>query len=166
MATILVIEDSVGQRAEVCAALNASGLFDSVIEANDGIEGLKLLLSASPDLVLCDLEMPGLDGEKLLRMRQGVGGPEGTIVTPPIDAGVLAGITRHHILKMAAQEGVTVRERAMPRDEIVRSDELFLTSSIREVLPIVSVDGQRVGDGKPGKITKQLTQDFIAYRSN
>ena len=79
VATVLVIEDSNGQRAEVCAALEASGLFDCVIEANDGIEGLKLLLSEAPDLVLCNLEMPGLDGEKLLRMRQSRGNSESAI---------------------------------------------------------------------------------------
>ncbi|MCR9094981.1 MAG: diguanylate cyclase [bacterium] len=73
MPTILVIEDSDGQRAEVRAALEASGLFERVLEANDGIQGLKRLLSGEPDLVLCDLEMPGLDGEKLLRMAGGAG---------------------------------------------------------------------------------------------
>lgn len=70
MSTILVIEDSDGQRAEIRAALEAARLFDDILEARDGIEGLKLLLGATPDLVLCDLEMPGLDGEKLLRMSQ------------------------------------------------------------------------------------------------
>lgn len=69
MATILLIEDSAGQRAEVRAALEASGLFDRIVEAGDGIQGLKLLLSEPIDLVLCDLEMPGLDGEKLLSMK-------------------------------------------------------------------------------------------------
>jgi len=73
MATILVIEDSEGQRAEIREAIDASGLFERIVEAQDGIQGLKLLLSTSPDLVLCDLDMPGLDGEKLLRMREAVG---------------------------------------------------------------------------------------------
>lgn len=68
MATLLVIEDSAGQRAEMRDALAAGGLFDRILEAHDGIEGLKLLLRESPDLVVCDLEMPGLDGDKLLRM--------------------------------------------------------------------------------------------------
>lgn len=68
MSTILVIEDSKGQRTEIRGALEASGICERVLEASDGIEGLKLLLSESADLVLCDLEMPGLDGEKILRM--------------------------------------------------------------------------------------------------
>lgn len=70
MTRILVIEDSDGQRAEVRAALDGSGLFDQVLEATDGLQGLRLLVSESPDMVLCDLEMPGLDGEKLLRMNR------------------------------------------------------------------------------------------------
>ena len=69
MATLLVIEDSRSQRAEIRAALEASAAFDRILEAEDGLHGLKLLLSESVDVVLCDLELPGLDGEKLLRMR-------------------------------------------------------------------------------------------------
>ena len=70
MSRILVIEDSEGQRAEVRAALEGSGLFEEVLEADDGFQGLRLLVSEAPDMVLCDLEMPGLDGEKLLRMNR------------------------------------------------------------------------------------------------
>src|SRR5215472_14572375 len=69
MATILVIEDSDLQRAEIRRALEPAGLFDRILEAPDGLAGLKLLLAESVDVVLCDLEMPGLDGEKLLRVR-------------------------------------------------------------------------------------------------
>ena len=68
MARILIIEDSASQRAELCALLRESGLFEDILEAADGLRGLKLLLSEPVDLVLCDLELPGLDGEKLLRM--------------------------------------------------------------------------------------------------
>ncbi len=87
----------------------------------------------------------------------------GKIVTPPLEAGLLAGITRHYVLKMAADEGLTVCERAMSPDEIVRSDELFLTSSIRELMPVVSVDGRQVGDGKPGPITQRLHRAFRRF---
>ncbi len=70
MATILVIDDSEKHRAAICAAVTASGLFDRILEAADGIRGLKLLVSEPIDIVLCDLEMPGLDGEKLLRVKR------------------------------------------------------------------------------------------------
>lgn len=106
MSTILVIEDSDGQRAEVRAALDASGLFDRVLEANDGIRGLKLLLSEEPDLVLCDLEMPGLDGEKLLRMAGDAGG-QGR----PIPFLVLTAVTdperRARLLEHGASDAIT-----------------------------------------------------------
>lgn len=69
MATLLLIEDSAGQRAEIRAALESSAAFDHILEAEDGLHGLRLLLSEAVDVVLCDLELPGLDGEKLLRMR-------------------------------------------------------------------------------------------------
>ena len=69
MATILVIEDSDLQRAEIRRALEPAGLFDRILEAADGLAGLRLLLAETVDVVLCDLEMPGLDGEKLLRVR-------------------------------------------------------------------------------------------------
>ena len=68
MARILIIEDSASQRAELCSLLRQSGLFEQILEADNGLRGLKLLLSEPVDLVLCDLELPGLDGEKLLRM--------------------------------------------------------------------------------------------------
>ena len=70
MATILVIDDSEKQRAEIRAAVADCGLFDRILEAADGIRGLKLLISEPIDAVLCDLEMPGLDGEKLLRVKR------------------------------------------------------------------------------------------------
>ena len=69
MATILLIEDSEVQRGEIRAALERAGGFDRVLEAGDGLCGLRMLLEEPVDVVLCDLEMPGLDGEKLLRVR-------------------------------------------------------------------------------------------------
>ncbi len=67
MSTILIVEDSAGQRA-LCAAIRESGRFDRVVEAGNAIKGLELLLSEDVDMVLCDLEMPGLDGSKLVRV--------------------------------------------------------------------------------------------------
>jgi diguanylate cyclase (GGDEF)-like protein len=76
MATLLVIEDSTQQRGEIRAAVEDSAAFDRILEASDGLQGLKLLLSEPVDVVLCDLELPGLDGEKLLRMRTAARGAE------------------------------------------------------------------------------------------
>ena len=69
MARLLIIEDSPTHRAEIRAALEPSHLFDSILEAEDGLVGLTLLLSEPVDVVLCDLHMPGLDGEKLLHIK-------------------------------------------------------------------------------------------------
>jgi len=69
MARLLIIEDSPTHRAEIRAAVEPSQLFDTILEAEDGLEGLKRLLSETVDVVLCDLHMPGLDGEKLLRIK-------------------------------------------------------------------------------------------------
>jgi diguanylate cyclase (GGDEF)-like protein len=69
MATILLIDDSEKHRDAIRTAIEASGLFDRVLEAADGLRGLKYLLGEAVDVVLCDLEMPGLDGDKLLLAR-------------------------------------------------------------------------------------------------
>ncbi|MDH3685220.1 MAG: diguanylate cyclase [Myxococcales bacterium] len=69
MSTLLVIEDSASQRAEIQAALAESVAFDRILEAEDGLQGLRLLVSEDVDVVLCDLHLPGLAGEKLLNMR-------------------------------------------------------------------------------------------------
>jgi diguanylate cyclase (GGDEF)-like protein len=74
MATILVIDDSEAHRSEIRAALSGSDQIDSIIEAADGLRGLKLLLEEKVDVVLCDLELPGIDGEKLLSMKNSAPG--------------------------------------------------------------------------------------------
>jgi diguanylate cyclase (GGDEF)-like protein len=74
LATILIIDDSAAHRAEIQRALQQATDFDRVLEAGDGIKGLKLLLNERVDVVLCDLEMPGLDGEKLLRVKESAPG--------------------------------------------------------------------------------------------
>jgi diguanylate cyclase (GGDEF)-like protein len=66
---LLIIEDSPAHRAEIRAAVEPAKLFDTILEAEDGLAGLKVLLSQPVDVVLCDLHMPGLDGEKLLQVR-------------------------------------------------------------------------------------------------
>lgn len=69
MATILIIDDSAAHRAEILNALEPERIFDRYLVAEDGLQGLKLLLNEQVDVVLCDLEMPGFDGEKILRVK-------------------------------------------------------------------------------------------------
>jgi diguanylate cyclase (GGDEF)-like protein len=67
---VLVIDDSASARSEIRSVLEASRLFTAVLEAADGLAGLRMLLVENVDAVVCDLEMPGLDGEKLLRAQR------------------------------------------------------------------------------------------------
>jgi branched-chain amino acid aminotransferase len=83
-----------------------------------------------------------------------------TLVTPPEEAGILAGITRAHVLEVAGELGLDVRLEALPLARLVQADEAFISSSIRELLPVVRVDATPVGSGKPGPLTVRLHAAF------
>jgi branched-chain amino acid aminotransferase len=84
----------------------------------------------------------------------------GQLVTAPTEAGILAGITRAHVLALAQVLGIPVELRAPELHEVRQADELFITSSIRELLPIVRLDQQPVGAGTPGPVFGRLLQAF------
>lgn len=84
----------------------------------------------------------------------------GRLVTPAEEAGILPGITRALILEVADRRAMPVELRALRIDELSTVDELFVSSSIRELLPIVKVDDQQIGDGRPGEITRALHAGF------
>jgi len=86
----------------------------------------------------------------------------GRLATPPEDAGILAGITRAHILGAARALGVPVEERDLTPGDLWSADEVFITSSIRELLPVVRVDGRPVGAGVPGPVARALHRRFRA----
>jgi branched-chain amino acid aminotransferase len=85
----------------------------------------------------------------------------GRLLTPSHDAGIVEGITRGVVLDLAREMGLTVTEGLFDTGEIERADEMFLTSSTREVVPISSVDGKLIGSGRPGPVTQAL---LSAYR--
>ena len=85
---------------------------------------------------------------------------DGTLVTPPDSDGILLGITRETVLSVAAQLGITIRVASLPFDELLGAAEVFISSSIRELLPVVRVDDATIGDGRPGPITLQLLARF------
>jgi branched-chain amino acid aminotransferase len=77
----------------------------------------------------------------------------GRLVTPPEESGILLGITREKLLGLAAAWGVPVDLRSFLPEELYAADEAFITSSIREVAPVVHVDGRTIGPGRPGALT-------------
>lgn len=85
---------------------------------------------------------------------------KGEIFTPPIDAGILEGITRNAVIELAQEAGITVHQSTMTRHDIFVGDECFLTGSAAEVIPAVKLDGRVIGNGKPGPITLQLNAAF------
>jgi branched-chain amino acid aminotransferase len=84
----------------------------------------------------------------------------GEVLTPPIDAGLLAGITREYLFEVGAAIGVQVREAVLHDSDLLSADEAFLTSTTREVVPIVRVDEHIIGTGRPGAITWKLLEAF------
>ncbi|MBC7174458.1 MAG: aminotransferase class IV [Polyangiaceae bacterium] len=85
----------------------------------------------------------------------------GEVRTPPLELGILGGITRAAVLSSAARIGIAIREDSLFPNDLYDAEEVFLTSSIREVAPVVRVDGRPIGDGRPGPITRALHAAFL-----
>ncbi len=82
------------------------------------------------------------------------------LFTPPLTCGVLPGITRAMVLELARLQELEVREQALLPGVLAEASEAFLTSSLRELVPLVVVDESRVGDGRPGPVTLRLLDDY------
>jgi branched-chain amino acid aminotransferase len=80
----------------------------------------------------------------------------GQILTPPVTAGALRGITRSVVFEIAAELGVKVRETDITRHDVFVADECFLTGTAAEIVPVVKADGRSIGSGKPGPITARI----------
>jgi D-alanine transaminase len=90
----------------------------------------------------------------------------GELITHPANECILGGITRDVVLKLARKSGIKVSERVFTLSEIKQVAEAFLTSTSANVLPVVKVDNHVIGDGKVGKITKQLNDLYTAHIFN
>ena len=84
----------------------------------------------------------------------------GTLMTPPLDAGILEGITRNAVIELAEAESIPCEERTLLRHDIFIADECFLTGSAAEVIPVTKLDGRVIGTGKPGPVTLRLLDAF------
>ena len=117
------------------------------------IEGLKagcveaLMLNQQGEVAECT-------GDNIFLVRRG------ELLTPPIDAGILEGITRNAVIELGRAAGLTVREISLTRHDVYIADECFLTGSAAEVIPVVKLDNRPIGDGQPGRITRDLIKRF------
>jgi len=82
------------------------------------------------------------------------------LYTPPQCMGTLRGITRDTVLEIAKRNDIPVHEHVLTRHEVYISDECFLTGTAAEIIPVVKVDGRKIGLGKPGKVTLSLMKKF------
>jgi len=142
-----VRRDSVDATSHEIKSLNYLNSILAKIEANN----------AGVDEAIC-LDKTGFvcegTGENIFIVK------EGKIATPPISTGILAGITRERVMKLAEDLEYTVVERNITPNELFNADEVFFTGTAAEVVPVTEINRRVVGDGKPGSITKRLMKEF------
>jgi branched-chain amino acid aminotransferase len=86
----------------------------------------------------------------------------GVVRTPPLESGLLAGITRQFVLELCGEQGIATEETTLHDADLLEADEVFITSSTREIVPVVRVDHTTIGSGKPGATTTRLIAAFGA----
>jgi branched-chain amino acid aminotransferase len=86
---------------------------------------------------------------------------DGALLTPPTSSGILAGITRDSIIRLARDAGIEVREATLQREQIYTADEAFFTGTAAELTPVRSVDGVVIGAGGRGPVTRALQEQFL-----
>jgi len=91
---------------------------------------------------------------------------EDQLITPPLSSSALNGITRDSIIKIARNLDIDIIETEIARSELTISDEVFLTGTAAEITPIISIDGKKIGDGKPGDITKKMMDKYTGIVMN
>jgi branched-chain amino acid aminotransferase len=85
----------------------------------------------------------------------------GKLITPPLSASILEGVTRDTILTLAREEGIPVSEEMVTRDQLYLADEAFFTGTAAEITPIREIDDRRIGEGTVGPVTKRMQQRYF-----
>ena len=99
-------------------------------------------------------EVAECTGDNIFLVKRGV------LWTPPLDAGILEGVTRNAVIELARSANIPVQETALTRYDVYAADECFLTGTAAEVVAVVKCDGRVIGSGRPGPITCQLRERF------
>ncbi len=89
---------------------------------------------------------------------------DGAVITPAPHLGILEGITRNAVMELARSLELDMREEVFTRHDLFNADECFLTGTAAELIPVVEVDGRKIGDGKPGPVTRRLWEAFKELR--
>jgi branched-chain amino acid aminotransferase len=119
------------------------------IEANNAGVEEAIMLNAEGFVAECT-------GDNIFAVKNGV------LLTPPLSAGALYGITRQTVIELAEQTGVKVSEPNLTRYDLFCADECFISGTAAEIVPVVKIDGRVIGSGKPGPVTKKLTVEYHA----
>ena len=153
-----------GVNLQVSARLrNDARMIDPAMKSGNYLNSLLAFLEATDkgyaDALLCNVDGHLTEGTtfNIFYARGGV------LATPPLDVGILDGLSRRHLIDLAREHGIEVREVRFPKERLYQADEVFLTSSIKEVYPVTQVDGRPIGSGKPGPLTRKLAQLFNAH---
>lgn len=85
---------------------------------------------------------------------------KGTVATPPLDTPVLPGIARSQVLSICAEQGVETKERPVNINDLLDADEVFVTNSIIQIMPVCKVEQRDIGEAKPGPVTRGLLQQY------
>jgi branched-chain amino acid aminotransferase len=125
---------------------------------NSGLAKVEAIKGGYDDALMLSPEgtMAEGSGENLFIIR------DTTLITPPESAGILMGVTRHSVIKIANDLGYEVLERKFVRSDIYTADEAFLTGTAAEVTPIREVDDRPIGSGSRGPVTKEIQQTYFS----
>ncbi len=102
------------------------------------------------------------DNVFMVKREKKMGKSRDVLITPPVYVGALKGITRQAIMEVATQKRIEVEERLLTRHDLFNANEVFLTGTAAEVIPVVRIDGRQIGNGKPGPVTGVLLKAFHA----
>lgn len=97
-------------------------------------------------------------GDNIFVIRQGTNGP--WIATPPLHAGILEGVTMNVVIDLAREAGMDVHRVELTKHDLYTADEMFLTGTAAEIIPVTKTDGRTIGNGRPGPVTRQLMEAF------
>ncbi len=85
------------------------------------------------------------------------------VMTPDVSCGILEGVTRNTVIQLAHENGIEIRQGNLTLFDLYTADEIFLTGTGAEIVPVISLDGRKVGNGRPGPVTHKLLKAFRAY---